>query len=180
MLSYSQALTNFDNFTGLYPFFTQALTAGSLDLTNAATAAVDLTLDSVIAPTTALGGEAIAVQWQVTNQSVQAADGSWKDKVYLSSTPEITAASRLLGSAIHTGGLAAGGSYVGNLTVDLPAVLPGSYYVIVQVDGLYQIADPERTNNTRSTGAIEVDLPDLTGAQFQGPSRPPIRTAITG
>ena len=75
----------------------------------------------------------------------------------------ITASSILLGSVVHTGGLGAGGSYSGSLTAAVPALAPGSYYVLVQADSLYQIPDPNRANNTlTATGQLAVSLPSLT------------------
>ena len=46
----------------------------------------------------------------------------------------------------------------------MPALAPGSYYVLVQVDSLYQVPDPNRANNTlaASTGQIDVAIPALT------------------
>ena len=49
---------------------------------------------------------------------------------------------------VHTGGLGAGAIYNGSLTAAVPALAPGSYYVLVQADSLYQVPDPNRANNT--------------------------------
>jgi RHS repeat-associated protein len=50
------------------------------------------------------------------------------------------------------------------LTAALPALAPGYYYVLVQVDSLYELADPNRANNTlaATTGQINIGLPALT------------------
>ncbi len=73
------------------------------------------------------------------------------------------AARILLGTVVHTGGLGAGATYSGSLTAAVPALAPGSYYVIVEADSLYQIPDPNRANNTlTATGQLAVSLPSLT------------------
>ncbi len=61
--------------------------------------------------------------------------------------------------------LAGGASYNASLTAALPATLaPGYYYVLVEVDSLYQLPDPNRANNilAATTGQIDIGLPALT------------------
>ena len=126
---------------------------------------MDLAATSVTAPTTADVGQSITVNWQATDQSSQATTGSWQDSVYLSTTPTITSSSILLGMVPENTTLAGGASYNASLTAALPAALaPGYYYVLVQVDSLYQLPDPNRANNTlaATTGQIDISLPALT------------------
>ena len=148
-MSFASATGSFATFTGLSPVLHRvAQTATGLDLDDGAGPRVDLAATSVTAPTTATPGQPITVNWQVNDQSSQAATGSWQDSVYLSPTPAITASSILLGTVPHTGGLAASGSYNGSLTAAAAGLPPGNYYVLVQVDSLYQVPDPNRANNT--------------------------------
>ncbi|MGO9922159.1 MAG: beta strand repeat-containing protein, partial [Isosphaeraceae bacterium] len=171
VMTFASASGNFTTFTGLNPFFTESLGATSLDLIDNATSAVDLAGLTVTAPITATAGQAIAVSWQATDASSQAATGSWQDSVYVSATPAITATSILLGATQHTGGLAGDGTYNSSLTAPLPALAPGNYYVLVQIDSLYQVPDPNRANNTLAagTGELAVRLPALTlGIATQG------------
>ncbi len=162
VMSYASATGSFATFSGLSPFFTESEGPTTLDL-NASTNAVDLAATSVTTSTTATAGQPITVNWQVTDQSSQPATGTWQDSVYLSTTPGITSSSILLGSVPHTGGLAAGGSYAASWTGALPAVTPGYYYVLAQVDSLYQVPDPNRPNNTQAatTGQLNVSVPAL-------------------
>ena len=132
---------------------------------DAAIQAVDLAASSVTAPTTANVGQSITVNWQVTDQSSQATTGSWQDSVYISPTPTITSSSTLLGMVPQTATVQGGASYNASLTATLPAALaPGYYYVLVEVDSLYQLPDPNRANNTlaATTGQINIGLPSLT------------------
>ena len=150
--------------------FTLAINATSLDLNSTVTNPVDLSLSNIGSPNAATTGQQITVTWTVTNQSTQAAVGSWQDSVYLSTSPTITASSVLIGAAAHGNGLAANGSYNGSLHTAVPAVPPGSYFVIVQVDSLHQVQDTNRSNNTlASTGQIVLSVPPLTlGTPFTG------------
>jgi uncharacterized repeat protein (TIGR01451 family) len=144
--------------------FSEAINPTSLDLLSTVANPTDLALSNVVAPTAAMAGQQITVTWQVTDSSANNASGNWQDRVYLSPTATITSRSVLLGAAQHSGGLNAGGSYSGTLSAAVPALTPGSYYVLVQVDGLNQVSDPNRANNTlaASTGPLGVTLPVLT------------------
>lgn len=163
-LTFASATGAFSSVTGLSPFFTATLQPTSLDLVDGGTNAVDLVASSVTAPSMATVGQPILVNWQVNNPGGQAASGSWQDSVYLSTTSSITSSSILLGATTHTGGLAAGGSYNGIWTGAVPALAPGNYDILVQVDSLYSVADPDRSNDTSlaTTGLLNVTLPSLT------------------
>ena len=105
--------------------------------------------------------------WHVSNNSSQPAVGNWQDSVYLSSTPTITSASTYLGAVAENyssnGGLAASGTYTGTFNGDVPAIPPGNYYFVVQVDSLYQLNDPDRANNVLAAGSqVAVSVPALT------------------
>ncbi len=165
VMSFASATGSFTSFNGLSPFFTESLSSTGLDIEDAATQAVDLAATSVTAPTTADVGQSITVSWQATDQSSQATTGSWQDSVYISPTPTITSSSTLLGMVPENITLADEASYNASLTATLPAALaPGYYYVLVQVDSLYQLPDPNRANNTlaATTGQINIGLPALT------------------
>jgi hypothetical protein len=170
-VTFASSSGGFASFSGLNPFFTESLDPTRLDVVDASANAVDLAATSVTAPTTATAGQPITVNWQGDDESSQAITGSWQDSVYLSATPTITSSSVLLGAVAQTGGLGAGKSYNANLTAAIPALPPGFYYVIVQVDSLYQLADANRGNNTlsASTGQIDVTVPTITpGTPYTG------------
>ena len=161
VLSFGSETGNFASLSGLKSVLSESLTSTSLGLV--AASAADLSIGNVTGPTGGTAGQSITVSWQVTDSSSQAASGSWQDSVYLSSTPTITSSSILLGSTAHTAGLGAGSSYNASLTANLPAVLPGTYYLLVQADSLNQSPDSNRTNNTVAAAAlIAVSLPSLT------------------
>jgi RHS repeat-associated protein len=160
-LTFSSVTGGFNNFTGLAPTFTQALNATNLTLT-ATDTSIDLDLLSVTAPTTATAGQSITVTWQVSNPTNLDLIGSWLDSIYLSPTLSITSSSILLGSKQETN-LQAKHSYGASLSVPLTDVPPGFYYVLVDVDSLYQVPDPNRANNiVAASGQINVSLPTLT------------------
>ena len=90
---------------------------------------------------------------------------SWPREVYISPTPMITSSSTLLGMVPENMTLDGGSSYSASLTAPLPPSLaPGYYYVLVEVDSLYQLPDPNRANNilAATTGQLDLGLPALT------------------
>jgi hypothetical protein len=161
-ISFIGATGTFSTFSGLSPFFIESLTPTNVELI-VAVSAVDLSVTGVTAPATASAGQDITVSWQVANTSGQDATGSWQDRVYLSFAQTISSTSILLGAALHTGGLPANGTYTGNWAGAIPGVLPGSYYIVVQVDSLYQVPDPGRGNNTQAAASqLAISIPTLT------------------
>lgn len=163
VLGYAGATGSFTTLTGLSPFFTQVQGATSLDLIDPSVNAVNLVLNRVTAPDAAAPGQTITVSWQVADPGSVAAAGSWQDSVYLSSTPALGAGALLLGKTIHRGGLAAGSSYDGSWTGAVPALPPGNYYVLVQVDSLYQVPQTGRAANVLAGPApLRLSVPALT------------------
>ena len=112
------------------------------------------------------------MDWEVSDESSLAVSGNWQDSVYLSATPAITSGSVLLGAVEHSGGLAADGNYSASLTTAVPALAPGDYYVLVQVDSLYQVPVTDRAGDTLAagTGQLQVSVPALAlnGASSSG------------
>jgi RHS repeat-associated protein len=164
VLSFASSTGSFTQFNGLSPYFITALNPTSYDLVDNSLPSSDVVATSVDAPAAATAGGTITVNWHVSNPSAQTITGNWQDSVYLSLTPTITGQSILLGTAQHAGGMASNGMYTGSLTAPIPAVSTGNYYVLVQVDSLYQTADADRSNNilAASTGAIGITVPALT------------------
>jgi len=163
VMTFASASGLFSTVLGFSSTFTEAINPTSLDL-YAFHNPADLQVSNVSTQASATAGQPITVTWQVSNQGPSNASGNWQDSVYLSPTATITSSSILLGAAQHGGGLNANASpYNGTLTAPVPALAPGSYYVLVQVDSLYQVSDPNRANNTvAATGQLQVSVTALT------------------
>jgi hypothetical protein len=162
VMTFSGAGGSFSTVLGFGSTFSDALNPTTFDV-DAFQSAADLQLTSVSGPTTATPGQLLNVSWQVSDDGPASATGNWQDSVYLSSTPTVSSTSILLGTELHTGGLSASGTYTASWTGSVPAVLPGDYYVVVQVDSLYQASDPDRSNNTLAAGSeVAISIPSLT------------------
>ena len=162
VLTFASVNGTFTTFTGLSTNFSEGLTTTAQELIVLAQP-VDLVTSNVSAPTTAISGQPITVTWQVTNLNNNPAGGSWQDSVYLSSTTSITSSSVLLASVPYSAGLAVNGQYQGTWTGTVPAVLPGTYFILVQADSLYQTPDTNRANNIAAAGtSLAIGVPALT------------------
>ena len=125
----------------------------------------DLTVPSVVAPSSAEAGSYVDITWRVFNSGSGGAAGSWYDSVYLSADGNWDLEDRFLGRVRHAGGLAAGASYTGELkNVLLPPALAGQYRILVRTDifnEVYESAD--EGNNLRSSAEpIAIEVPELT------------------
>ena len=95
---------------------------------------VDLTITGVTVEKGHTAGDNINVAWTGANSTGYELKGSWTDGVYLSKDTVWDIDDIYLGSVEHTGGLAAGEEYRGSLTVTMPSVKAGDYYVLVRTD----------------------------------------------
>jgi hypothetical protein len=171
VMAFASSGGNFSSVQGLSSF-TEVLNATTLDLATVAPTA-QLAASAVSAPPTATIGQDFTVTWQVTNEGGTAASGNWQDAVYVSPTPDLSTAT-LLGIASHTGGLAAGKSYLGSLTAAFPALL-GQFYVIVEADNDQQVPQGSRAADVAvSAATVSSDAQELpngttaTGTLSQG------------
>ncbi|MDB5307932.1 MAG: repeat-associated core domain protein [Gemmataceae bacterium] len=130
----------------------------------------DLSTSGVsVSPTSGAPGQSATIAWTVKNQGNAAAAGNWQDAVYLSPTRTLSAASQVLTTVPHEGGLAAGQQYAGSAQAELPP-LPGTWYVIVQADRRGQVNEgafhANKSNNVAASAfTLAITIPQLTLGQ---------------
>lgn len=119
---------------------------------------VDLVVSSITVPDSAIAGDSVQINWTVTNQGANTAQGQWTDALYLSADTLWSLEDPHIGNALHTGGLEPGqtylvaykldiADYIGTLEGDLPGVVPGDYHVIVRTDIRNNVSEVDETNN---------------------------------
>ncbi len=125
---------------------------------------VDLVAGAVTVPANAVPGEDITITYQVTNKGASPANGAWYDSLYLSPTQSWSVGDPFLGHVYQVRNLAAnGGMYTDMLKAPLPAVAPGSYYVILRSNILVSIPESNLANNlSASLQQTAIDAPALT------------------
>lgn len=179
------ATGSFASTAGTGPNFTPTVTASQITLTGGAYTgtggssgtggnggtggtsggSVDLDVTAVNAPANFTSGENETLTWTVQNNGTSATSGSWEDSVYLSSDQTLSSDDVLLGRVSESSSVATGASYTGTLTTDMPAVLPGTYYVIVVVDSRQTLSESSYSNNTAVSAAATETVPALTLGQ---------------
>ncbi|MBV9123757.1 MAG: hypothetical protein JO112_10405, partial [Planctomycetes bacterium] len=157
--------------------FQAAVNPGNVVLSAQGTAP-DLAVVSVTAPANATIGQTATFSYTVQNNGSATPIASWVDSVYLSATPTLDPAAVTLSDTTtgplidpvlvarvsHTGAVAANGMYSQTLKdVPVPALPPGSYYLVVVADSQTLVPDSDRTNNVgASSNQVAVDVPALT------------------
>ena len=123
----------------------------------------DLVVSGIVVPASGQTGQPVTISFSVTNQSGATAQGSWSDAVYLSTDSQWDLSDILLGKVVHTGDVAVGGSYTGQLTATLPPAKEGSYRIIVRTDIFNEVYEgvDERNNTTASETALSLTVPQL-------------------
>ncbi|MFO0847615.1 MAG: Ig-like domain-containing protein [Gemmataceae bacterium] len=124
---------------------------------------VDLGLSNLALGAAALvAGEPLAVSWQGRNQTGVPLVGDWVDAVYLSRDDRWDITDPLLATVPHTGGLAAGATYTGSATVNIPGTLPGDYRILVRADVANQERETNEANNLVASPALPLAVRALT------------------
>jgi YD repeat-containing protein len=165
IMSFDRHAGNFAAINGLRLGRTQVFTAELAEsgfYLSTLVAAADLVADSVTAPTEAICGQNVTIDYSVFNDSMTDATGSWVDSIYLSTTQNLTPSARLIGRVTHVGGVLALHSYSERLVATLPGAIEGNYRVILVADSQGRVPDANRDNNTKSApGVIHVTMPVL-------------------
>jgi hypothetical protein len=110
----------------------------------------DLTLAFVSGPGSASSGRTLPVTWQVRNTGAgDTGNVTIQDSVYLSFDQVFDPnTDKYIGSATHSGNVAAGANYTQNASLPLPPGLAGTMYVFVVTNTNKNIAEANSTNDS--------------------------------
>jgi RHS repeat-associated protein len=123
----------------------------------------DLTVGTITVPANATPGLNANIQYTIHNNSDNAAIGSWKDSIYLSSDAVWDVDDVLFASVQKSHSVVAHGSYSESVTSELPGLTPGSYHIIIRSDILNQLPESNNANNIgASLDVAAVDVQSLT------------------
>ncbi len=126
----------------------------------------DLIVAGVDFPEMAVVGEPLTVEWGVQNIGTNPASGIRTDFVYLSKDATWDISDIELGNVALNLNQAPGVRRTASLTMDVPGVPLGEYFVIIRTDGLNNIIEDNETNNIGlSISQISIDVPELTIAE---------------
>jgi RHS repeat-associated protein len=102
------------------------------------------------------------ISYTVRNAGDSAVSGqSWADALYLSNDTYLDATDRLLKSVSVSETIDPGTSYSNSVSLTLPTLEEGAYYLILSVDNQWQILERHQLNNELAA-SIDVVIPELT------------------
>ena len=136
----------------------------------------DLFVSSMTAPTRAASGATISVT-ETTKNTGGGGAGSSTTAFFLSSNLTLDGGDFRLPEVRNVGPLAAGASSFGTTMVTLPAVAPGTWYLLANADDPQQVAETQETNNIRYT-TVYIG-PDLTVSTVNAPLSAVAGTTMT-
>lgn len=124
----------------------------------------DLAVTQLNVPGNLAIGQPAQITYTVRNAGAGALSGkSWKDALYLSRDAYLDVNDRLLISATVSNNVAIGGAYTNTLTVTLPTVEEGAYYLLLSVNDEWQVLERHRLNNEFAV-VTDLVIPRLTNA----------------
>ena len=124
----------------------------------------DFAVTQLTIPSTLAINQPAQITYTVRNIGDAAVSGqSWKDALYLSRDQYLDLNDSLLVSAPVSNNVATNGSYTNTLTVTIPTVEEGAWYLILSVNDEWQILERHRLNNEFAV-ATDLVIPRLTNA----------------
>ncbi|MBE7502048.1 MAG: hypothetical protein HS113_17490, partial [Verrucomicrobiales bacterium] len=106
-------------------------------------------------------GDAATVFWTGRNVTGAPLLGDWLDAVYLSPDPFWNVTDIPLATVPHSGGLASNEVYSASAHINVPGVLPGTYYLLVRADIGNQTRETVEANNVVVSDPIPVRVRDF-------------------
>jgi hypothetical protein len=154
------------------------------DANNASTSATvslltpfsDLVVDSVTAPSEALGRDTIQVSWTVRNQGQDATHAqAWSERIVLSSDATLDGSDLEIGRVTHVGDIAPGESYSESGLFTLPERLQGTFHVFVATDATAAVYEDGFEDNNLGEASTLLTVtppptPNLRVTRIAGPA----------
>lgn len=123
----------------------------------------ELNVSGISVPANAILGEDVTLSWTVQNSSLNTVSGLWQDTLYFSTDQTWDSGDILVGQQARSNNLGPNSTYTGTMTMPMPAIETGNYYVIVRTDSRNTIRESDETNNVTSSGSqTAVSIANLT------------------
>ncbi|GAB1542484.1 hypothetical protein NUACC21_51580 [Scytonema sp. NUACC21] len=122
----------------------------------------DLIINAANAPSNAVLGENINVNWTVQNIGTREGTGNWYDTIYLSDDQILDESDVAISDAsvADKTPLAVNGTYTISRSITIPNTTIGNRYLLFVADALKRISEIDKTNNVKAL-AITLTAPDL-------------------
>ncbi len=126
--------------------------------------APDLNVDSLTGDNTGIAGEAITVNWSVTNDGDGPTESDWSDAIYLSTDADFDPNDDLLIETFsRSGSLNVGETYDSTTQLVLPNDIEGDYHLLLVADSQSDLYEKGQESNNHLSMSISIDdfAPDL-------------------
>lgn len=131
----------------------------------------DITITNATAPLTGTVGSNVVVSWDGASTGPGAAWTYWYDRVILSSTADPSGYVATLGDTyIWEGSGQTDRTYSRSVSMQVPNIAEGTYYVIVMGDGYNYQAERNENNNFGVAGQITIGKSNLTASNVVAPT----------
>ncbi|MBF0449143.1 MAG: hypothetical protein HQK75_00045 [Candidatus Magnetomorum sp.] len=108
----------------------------------------DLSVQSAVAPYSAITGQSANIQWTIHNTGIDSTvENAWIDRIYLSKDQQLDSNDILFGEYHHALILEANSVCHQSLTETIPPLMDGHYFVIIQVDASNTIYEASSEKN---------------------------------
>src|SRR5262249_54129585 len=114
---------------------------------------------TTLTPGTAVAGQPLTVAWSITNSGSAAGTSEWFDTFGLSATPALDGSAMAIVSQPRTGGLAAGATLTGTVTLAVPPTAPPNLYVVLATDARNDVYEYNAEANNLVAVPVTVALP---------------------
>ena len=108
----------------------------------------DLLVKHISIPKKGKPGQRLEWQFEIKNNGLQPAVGSWYDTIYLSSDEIWDIDDHRIARHYQEGDISSGNAYTAVIHADVPPVTTGKYHIIVRSDILNDIRETNEQNNT--------------------------------
>jgi hypothetical protein len=129
----------------------------------------DLRVSDVSGPAVARPGDAVTVNYTLTNHGTSKTSAAWRDRVYIDRGE---GGLYEVAGVLNSAALAGGASQQCSATFTLPAAFPEGEYrwvVVADADGTIDEGDGEENNRSAAAGTLRVAHTDLRVAEVRGP-----------
>ena len=109
----------------------------------------NLAVTSMTVTPAIFASDALPVRWIVQNSGGDTAQASWTDNIFISQDDTLSGDDTLLGAAPRTEDLAAHAAYEAELSVQIPDLPVGLYYILIRTDAEDTVSESHETDNQR-------------------------------
>lgn len=124
-------------------------------------------LPEITCPSEGVPGEKVHIQYRVTQTAASLLEATWRDGVHLFVDTDPGLVIPVGGmESFHT--LAMGDFYDGEISIQIPNLPDGDYFLMIVADEGNSVPETDKTNNNRTVGPFRIRRPNLVAGNLRG------------